>query len=325
MNRLLLLISLLVVPLCSFAQQKSQYSQYMINNYLLNPAITGLEDYADVKIGYRNQWSGVNGAPVTFYLSGHTRLDGKGEHRKGKTNGQNKPVAFAPEAPLNGVTRRVKPHHGIGGILLRDRIGPFSRTEATISYAYHLPLTSNIRLATGTSAGVISQTLRPDEVTFANPNDMAATGSNKWSPNLSTGLWLYADNFYLGASANQLFANVAATDKQAGDNQLRSHYFLTSAYKFAPTSSLAFIPSVLVKWVQPVPVSVDYNLRVLYEDNYWAGFSYRQQDSFILLAGLTLNHQFDLGYAYDLGVSSLSSKSAGSHEIVLGMRLHKKH
>lgn len=323
MNKLLLLISLLVLPLCVLAQQKSQYSQYMINNYLLNPAITGLEDYADVKIGYRNQWAGVNGAPVTFYLSGHTRLAEKEKHKKGSANNQNKPVAFASEAPVNGVTRRVKPHHGIGGILLRDQIGPFSRTEATMSYAYHVPLASNIRLATGASAGVVSQTLRPDEVTFANSNDIAATGWNIWRPNLSTGLWLYADNLYLGASANQLFANVTAPENQAGENQLRSHYFLTTAYKFAPTARLALIPSVLVKWVQPLPVSVDYNLRVLYDDNYWAGFSYRQQDSFILLAGFTLNHRFDLGYAYDLGISSLSSKSAGSHEIVLGMRFQK--
>jgi type IX secretion system PorP/SprF family membrane protein len=155
---------------------------------------------------------------------------------------------------------------------------------------------------------------------FANQSDILAAGWNKLSPNLSTGIWLYSDNFYTGAAATQLFANATA-NQAAGDNALRSHYFITSAYKYAPTHNLAFVPSVLVKWVQPLPVSVDYNLRMIYDDKYWTGFSYRQEDSFILLAGITLSHKLDLSYAYDLGVSSLSSKSAGSHEIVLGMRL----
>jgi type IX secretion system PorP/SprF family membrane protein len=322
MKKFLLLTSLLVLPFWLVAQQKSQYSQYMINNYLLNPALTGIEDYTDVKLGYRNQWSGVNGAPITFYLSGHTRLSGKAKSTKATLSGQNKPVAFAPEAPLNGIHRKVKPHHAIGGILLRDQIGPFSRTEASASYAYHLPLASNLRLATGTSLGIISQSLRPEVMNFANPSDNAAAGWSKLSPNLSTGLWLYSDNFYAGASATQLFANATATDDQpADDNALRNHYFITTAYKYSPSPKLALVPSILIKWVQPLPVSVDYNLRVVYDANYWAGFSYRQQDSFIIIAGLTLSKRFDFGYAYDLGVSSLSSQSAGSHEIVLGLRL----
>ena len=324
MKKILLLTSFLVLPFWLLAQQKSQYSQYMINNYLLNPALTGVEEYADVKLGYRNQWSGVNGAPVTFYLSGHKRLESKSRKTKGAHADKNKPVAFAPEPPLNGVVRIIKPHHGIGGIVMSDKIGPFSRTEASFSYAYHLPLTSNIRLATGTSAGIISQTLRPDGMAFANPSDNVAAGWNKISPNLSTGLWLYSDNFYAGASATQLFANATAAADQSTEHELRSHYFFTGAYKYAPTHNLAFIPSVMVKWVQPLPVSVDYNLRMVFEDKYWTGFSYRQEDSFIILAGFTLSHKLDLSYAYDLGVSSLSSKSAGSHEIVMGMRLQHK-
>ena len=321
MKQLLLLTSFLVLPFLLFAQQKTQYSQYMINNYLLNPALTGIEQYADVKIGYRNQWAGIKGAPTTTYLSGHFQLKDKKRSKRSRTLSRNKPVAFAAEAPMNGVQRRLKPHHGLGGVVLRDRIGSFSRTEASASYAYHLPLASDLTLATGVSTGIISQTLRPDPSVFANPTDNAAIGWNKMSPNLATGVWLYAENFYAGAAATQLFANVTAPDNQAGANPLRSHYFITTAYKYAVTPNLAIIPSVLLKWVKPAPVSVDCNLRVLYNDKLWAGFSYRQQDSFILLAGLTLNHAFDLSYAYDFGVSSLSSTSAGSHEIVLGLRL----
>jgi type IX secretion system PorP/SprF family membrane protein len=325
MKKNILLYAFLMLPFGLLAQQKAQYSQYIINSYLINPALTGMEEYGDVKIGYRNQWSGVNGAPVTYYITGHTRLNNGIKSRKSSASEALKPNAFAAEGVNNGVQRKIKAHHGVGGIMLRDQIGPFSRTEASASYAYHLPLASNMWLATGTSLGVISQTFRSDAVTFANPNDNAAVSWNKMSPNLSTGFWLYADNFYAGASANQLFGNLGASaDDRPGNNPLRSHYFLTGAYKYAPTPSLAFIPSVLIKYVQPVPVSVDYNLRAVYDDKYWAGFSYRQRDSFIILAGLTLNQKFDVSYAYDLGVSSLSSTSAGSHELVLGLRVQNR-
>lgn len=315
----------LAVPLCLAAQQKPHYSQYMINNYLLNPAITGIEDYADIKIGSRNQWAGVKGAPVTYYLSGHTKL---GNHVNANTFGSsdNKPIAFGPDEQQMGRYRKIRPHHGIGGILLHDRIGPFARTEASLSYAYHLPLTRKIRFSTGTSAGVISQTLRPDDMSFANPNDNAAAGWNKMVPNVAMGVWLYSDKFYAGGSATQLFANtITPDDLRAGENKLHNHYFVTAAYKIAPTHNLAFIPSVLVKNVQPLPSSIDYNLRVVYADQVWSGVSVRPGDSVILLAGISLNHTFDLGYTYDLGISSLSSASAGSHEIVLGMRLLNSH
>ena len=51
-----------------FAQQKPQYTQYVFNNYLLNPAVSGIENYTDAKVGYRSQWTGLDGAPVTSYI-----------------------------------------------------------------------------------------------------------------------------------------------------------------------------------------------------------------------------------------------------------------
>lgn len=324
MKLFLFLLLLLASPFSLLAQQKPQYSQYMMNNYLLNPAISGIEDYADIKLGHRNQWTGIEGAPTTFYLSGHSKL-GKGANVPTHGTAKNKPGSFATPAQL-AKYKKVKSHHGVGGVLLHDRIGPFVRTEVSASYAYHLMLTSTVKLAGGASAGIISQTLRPDQLTFANPADNAANGWKMDSPNLSTGLWLYSDNFYVGASVAQLLGNQLAPgawrDRQ---NQLPHHYFLTGAYKLSLAHNLAVIPSVLVKWVSPLPVSVDYNVRVLFADQVWGGLSYRQADSFVFLAGVTLSHTIDAGYAYDLGVSSLGRASGGSHELVLGLRLLNRH
>jgi hypothetical protein len=58
LKRTLLLTALLcVIVLSTYAQQKPQYTQYIFNNFLLNPAVAGIENYTDVKLGYRSQWT----------------------------------------------------------------------------------------------------------------------------------------------------------------------------------------------------------------------------------------------------------------------------
>src|ERR1700712_2519845 len=66
-------------------QQQPQYTQYLINNYILNPALTGIENYTDVKISHRHQWVGLQDAPVTTYLTLHSPL-GKKDDRTSATS-----------------------------------------------------------------------------------------------------------------------------------------------------------------------------------------------------------------------------------------------
>lgn len=323
MLKALLLASFIAAPLLGIAQQKPQYSQYVINNYLLNPAIAGIEDYTDIKLSARNQWVGVEGAPTTYYLSAHTRL-AKKNIAASPGSVETRTPGFAAEREKRSIYRneRYKPRHGVGLILLHDKLGPFERTEATFSYAYHSPLTGNLKGAAGVSAGLTQMKVAGSSLSFVDPNDAAGTDRSTWRPNLSGGLWLYSSTFYAGISASEVLGNAITFSGDAGEaGEARIHYFFTGAYKVAASEKLAFIPSVMVKWLRPLPVSVDYNLRALYNNRIWAGISYRQHDSVAFLAGLTLNHIYELGYAYDTGVSSMG---ASSHEVVLGVRLYNK-
>ena len=58
MKRNLLTLALCAIVLVGFAQQKPHYTQYILNNYILNPALTGIENYTDVKMSARDQWVG---------------------------------------------------------------------------------------------------------------------------------------------------------------------------------------------------------------------------------------------------------------------------
>src|SRR5580658_10838332 len=75
MKRIFYLLTIFVfIAETAMAQQKPQYTQYVFNNLLLNPAVTGIENYTDVKAGYRSQWTGLQGAPVTTYFTINTPI-----------------------------------------------------------------------------------------------------------------------------------------------------------------------------------------------------------------------------------------------------------
>lgn len=54
-----------------YAQQLPLYSQYMMNSFLLNPAIAGSVDYFPVILTARRQWVGINNGPSTQAISTH--------------------------------------------------------------------------------------------------------------------------------------------------------------------------------------------------------------------------------------------------------------
>ena len=308
---LLLLPLLLLAAVPALAQQEAQYSQYMNNNYLLNPGATGVEDYIDIKASYRTQWVGLEGAPKTFYLSGSSSL-GKWRSTSKRT-----------------INDRRRPFHAIGGLVYRDVTGPTSRTSAYASYAYNLVLTPKIRAALGASIGMQQFAVDGNQLQFYDPTTVAASASSRVLDG-SVGLWVYSSDFYVGVSSTQLLGNKLnfsygpdQVDAGAPGNALKRHYFFTGGVRVPLSQDWSVVPSVLVKTVNPAPLSVDLNAKFKYRDLLWVGASWRAFDSVIALAGLSYE-QFTIGYSYDAGLSKLNNYHYGSHEILLGLRLKKK-
>ena len=71
MKTIVQLVIFVLLVQTTVAQQKPHYTQYILNNYILNPALSGIENYTDVKLSGRRQWVGLEGAPQTFYFSVH--------------------------------------------------------------------------------------------------------------------------------------------------------------------------------------------------------------------------------------------------------------
>lgn len=325
------LLLLLLLTTCSHiiqAQQKPQYTQYVFNNYLINPAVAGIENYTDVKAGYRSQWTGLQGAPITSYLTVNAPL--------GQNFLQGDATSFPVEGGLNPSSRlytqnymAAEPHHGIGAMIVSDQAGPLTNTTIDVSYAYHLGISANANLALGVSAGMNHVSLNTSMITLENPLDPAISNGNnsQWKPDLSIGAWFYSSNYYVGASVQQLLPEnlYFSSNNSYNESKTVPHYFLTAGTKLFMTDEITFMPSFLIKVIRPLPVTYDLNGKFTFSDKFWVGGSYRHGDSFGVLAGVNISSFINVGYSYDITTSALNTVSNGTHEIVIGILLNNRY
>jgi type IX secretion system PorP/SprF family membrane protein len=313
----------------ALAQQKPQYTQYVFNNYLLNPAVSGIENYMDVKAGYRSQWAGLDGAPVTSYLTINAPI--------GQNFIQGDATAFPAAGGENPNSRlytqnyqAAEPHHGIGFMVVTDKAGPITQTNIDASYAYHLGLTERLNLAVGVSGGFTRTALNTSQITLETALDPAITNGNnsQWKPDLNLGTWLYSSNYYFGLSVQQVLPqNLYFSTSTTAINASKTvpHYFFTGGVKLFLSDDLSLVPSFLIKEINPVPLTYDVNLKMSFQDKFWLGGSYRHADSFGILAGFNLSSFLNVGYSYDITTSALNTVSNGTHEIVIGLLLNNRY
>jgi len=278
------------------AQQLPQLTQYQFNDYVINPAVAGSRPFFEFRSAHRYQWIGINDAPRTFFFSAST------------------PVSS---------------NMGVGGYLFTDVVGPSRRAGFQLSYAYHLKLTEQLKLGFALSGGLLQYEIDGAKVTFHDPGDPVLDDQLRRDlvPDVKFGLYLYSDDFWFGASAPQLAQNQLQwlVQENGTFSTLEDHYYATAGYKYDINDNWRLTPSVLVKYVQPVPVKVDASLLVTFRQAFWIGGSWRSDDAIAAMLGFELNDSFQFGYSFDMTTSNLENYTTGTHEVTLGIRISKKH
>ncbi len=315
------------------AQQKPIYTQYVLNNYIINPAVTGIENYTDVKISHRQQWTGIDGAPTTTYLSIQGPI-GKKDYRTSATAFEMPGENPRGHSYMEDYTA-AEPHHGIGGIIMSDKAGYLSRWGAYVTYAYHKGISAKTTLSAGFLAGATGVNLDASKIEWGSlqPND-PAIGINsgeisKIKPEIGAGLWLYSSDFYVGASVLNIVpakARFIKDDKYGSD--FVPYFFVTGGYKMLLNDDVSLLPSVMIQYLKPFPVQVYTNAKLQYQDKVWIGTSYRFGDElggFAGMAGINISSTFNIGYSYDVSTSNLRNYSRNTHEIIIGFLLNNKY
>lgn len=335
---ILLLGLLLVWSLVSKAQQFPQYSLHM-NSYVYNPAIAGINNYLDTKASLRQQYSGVEGAPVTAYVSAHKPIN-QGDINKKELE----------SLPMRGVyqvrfrpSQRQKIRHGLGGFVMNDQTALLDRTQANLGYSIHIPWGRTFYAAFGTSVGFSNFSLGSPN-TLINFGDVNGTSDNAFTgnstemvfPEINFGTWIYTPKYYFGASVIQVLGNdlrfsTVTEGMNLDEARLKNHFVVNGGYKFRIGTDIDLVPNVMMKYVLGQPAMIEGGLRAYYQGTIWGGALYRFADfthenpeSVAVQAGLNINRLIEIGFAYDYNLFELNTSSRGSFEVVLGMRLFNK-
>lgn len=315
---------------CSWGQQKPHYTQYILNQYIVNPAITGIENYMDLKLSHRHQWMGIQDAPVTSYLTVHgpigkkddrttaTSFDIPGENPRGNSYWQNYTAA--------------EPHHGVGAQIINDVTGPLSNLSAYATYAYHIGLTPRTSLSGGFGVGINRISLDASKLDFGDvvvdPAVYTSGIINNTRFDMMAGLYLYSADYFIGLSAQQIVPSKVDFSNgyiRPETGRTVPHLFATAGYRFPVGYDFNLIPSVMVKYVSPLPTQVEFNAKLQYHDLAWVGASYRHNDGFVGMLGVNVSNTFNIGYAYDYTTSRLNNFSKGTHEFMLGFLIGNRY
>lgn len=300
--RLLFIIGVfLVISSGITAQQISQHTDFMFNYFHHNPAVAGTKKCPDIRLGFRNQWVGFEGAPQTAYASVHAAI------KSG-----------------NSVT---KSKHGIGGFVEADVTGPLSSTTLYLSYAYHFQFNRKWMVSAGVFAGFQQYRYDSNDQILADANDPALQGSRTSfiMPDLAPGIYLYDKSWAFGVAVKQLLGNPiselgsTSIPEIGGVSRLRRHVSLMASNQFGSEDSFTYTPAVMVRLVSASTPAIDLNIFMEYKKTIGIGAAYRSGDAIAGFMRVNFLKYFTLGYAFDFTTSQLRIASSNTHEITLGI------
>ena len=283
---------LLLFGILSYSQQDSQFTQYMYNTINVNPAYAGTRETFNAFVLHRNQWVGLDGAPVTNTASINTNV------------GDSK--------------------FGVGLSFVNDNIGPTQENAISADIAYIIPLSGEYKLSFGIKGTANLYSLDVNKLTIFQANDPEFQNLNgKLSPNFGTGVYFYSDKFYVGASVPNFNKTKYYNANDVSINTKSVSYYLLSGYVFDLSQSVKFKPSFLAKVDEGAPFQLDVNANFMFNDKFVVGASYRLDSAVSALVGFQFSNSWFLGYGYDLETTKLSNYNSGSHEIFLRYEIFK--
>lgn len=269
------------------AQQEPQYTQYMYNPTVINPAYTGSQGFASAFCLYRAQWVGLDGAPKTANIS--------------------------YQQPFN--TKNM----AVGFNMVNDQIGPTNLNYLNVDFAYTLIFKNNTRLAFGVKAGVELLSIDYSRLSQYNSNDPLFQNSlvNQLSPNFGAGLYYYSKSWYLGASIPMLMQTDFYENTSISSAKRRQNVYITGGYVFPINSVLKFKPAFITKIVSGAPLQFDLTTNFLYNNRFTFGAAYRHSSAISVLFGINATSKIFIGYGFDMEFTKLMKYNGGSHELFL--------
>lgn len=291
-HKIAALLSITLLSFQSFSQQDPQFTQYMYNMSVINPAYATAEE-GILNLGgfYRTQWVGLEGAPKTGSFFAHTPINDKIE---------------------------------LGLSFTNDNIGDVvNENNVFADFAYVLPVGIESKISFGLKAGFTFFDTTFDGFILQSGNTGTDVAFNenisKAFPNLGIGTFFFTDKYYLGLSAPNMLTSkhIESENGIAATGVQDIHLFFTGGYVFDINQNLKFKPAFMGRAVKGAPLALDVTANVLINEKLEAGLGYRLGDAVSALVNFRVTSDLRIGYAYDYTTTNLGNFNSGSHEIFI--------
>ncbi len=267
------------------AQHAPQFSNFMFNKLVYNPAYAGSHDVLTMSALYRNQWAGIVGAPVTANFNMH--------------------MPFWND------------RCGAGLSVVNDRIGMINSTYVNLSYNYRIPVGEKSKLSMGLMGRLEQGSIDWTQVDELDAGDqMIGMGQmNEIQPNFGAGVYLSNNSYYVGFSVPQILRNNLYNDLSVAESV--QNFYLMGGVVLPINKNVKVKPAVLLTYNPSAPFEAEFNANFIFMDALWLGASYRLGDSFDGIIAYQFTKQLRGGVAVDFTTSELNSYTSGSYEIML--------
>jgi len=300
------------------AQISPLSDQYLLNPFQTNPAIAGTQRFMPLNISTRQQWIGMNKAPSTQSISIHRRIRAKG-------------IRFTPGGFINKGKNSFG-RIGVGGSVFNYTYGAISHTGLSLTYAYHIFIGKG-RLAFGLAPSFFQYTLNKSGFILPDGNNLDPLISTKSGENLyfidaNAGMHYYSKTNYAGLSVIQLLNSTVqfgelsfnSEDQMSLNPDLARSMYLYYGHYINFTRDVTLEPSVWLKFNSQSGMGFDINAIFHLQEAFQAGITYRYQEHFGLLVGLTLDN-LQIRYLFEAPISSRVPNRFTSHQIMINFNL----
>lgn len=277
-----------------FAQQESIFATYRYHMNVVNPAYAGVDKETVVASTFRKQWTGIKDAPETQALSFGTSV------------GSNL---------------------GLGISMVYDKTFVEKQTQLGIDFSYKIQVGALTDLYLGLKAGGNFYNVNTSGLeTYSPQSDPALATINQFNPNVGVGALLKNDKYFISLSVPRMLNTERAKHKEGYTSVAtdKAHFYLSSGYNFdfETATPLVLKPSFMMRYVNGAPLSVDLNVMLQIEEFIEIGGSYRINNAYAAMAGITISKHLTFGYAYENNTGDIVASAKNSNEFFLRFKFN---
>ncbi|MGV3539661.1 MAG: PorP/SprF family type IX secretion system membrane protein [Rufibacter sp.] len=311
MRKIFISACILFSALGASAQNRKHLANFPLVQQYVNPSLTGFEG-GIVKSVYRDQWTGFDDAPRTFFVSAELA----GKDLVSWANGENRSVNGEAVSTTGGA---------LGLYALHDTFGPFADTKIGLSYGASVRLSEKLSLRAGTAVTFSKQRMRSNELVLDqgyDPELMGYAGQDGAASKLDVdlGVTLTGDNFYLGYSLQDITNGWLAGGDGFYEDYYTSQHAVQAGVRASFANQFGIVVNGLYRYDKNNESSAEGQAKLVFQNTFWAGAGYRHDLAYTYIAGVRVG-QFRVSYAFETTTGKAQYMAKGSNELSVSYTL----